>query len=68
MTSNMPYTAYLVTTSISLSIQDVQELHALSPPLAGQYALGAWCGEEKDGPGTHVCACVGLSINYIMGR
>ena len=30
----------LVTASISSSIQDVRELHALSPPSAGQYALG----------------------------
>ena len=30
----------LVTASISSSIQDVQELHALSPPSAGRYALG----------------------------
>ena len=30
----------LVTASISPSIQDVQELHALSPPSAGRYALG----------------------------
>ena len=30
----------LVTASISPSIQDVRELHALSPPLAARYALG----------------------------
>ena len=29
----------LVTASISPSIQDVRELHALSPPLAARYAL-----------------------------
>ena len=29
----------IVTASISPSIQDVQELHALSPPSAGRYAL-----------------------------
>ena len=29
-----------VTASISPSIQDVQELYALSPPSAGRYALG----------------------------
>ena len=30
----------LVTASISPSIQDVRELHALSPPSAARYALG----------------------------
>ena len=29
----------LVTASISPSIQEVRELHALSPPLAGRYTL-----------------------------
>ena len=29
----------LITTSISPSIQDVRELHALSPPLVGRYTL-----------------------------
>lgn len=51
-----PYTTYdvasvaiygllLVTSSISPSIQAGTGLHALSPPLAGQYALGPCCLE-----------------------
>ena len=34
----------LVTASILPSIQDVRELHALSPPKAARYALGIGCG------------------------
>ena len=54
MMSIMPYKAFkkrhtaslnLVTASISPSIQEVRELHALSPPLAARYALDNSCND-----------------------
>ena len=48
MTLFKPYKIrFLVTASISTSIQEQQELHALSPPLAGQYTGISIIGRVK---------------------